>query len=87
MMPTQKNTLMQAAQCNAENNACKRVFFQPPKKNFCPPYFLIKLFRHRTGSPHNLTMISSNVNRFQDSFVLTSGSDNFGQRRRASANS
>ena len=55
-MATLKNTLLQAAQSNAEIKACKRVFFLLPKKNFCPPSFLIKLFRHHTGSPHNQTV-------------------------------
>ncbi len=35
---TLKNTLLQAAQGNAETKACKRVFFLPPKKTFFPPF-------------------------------------------------
>ncbi len=85
-MATLKNTLLQAAQSNAKIKACKRVFFLPPKKNFCPPSFLIKLFRQRTGSPHNLTVSAINKNSFADSFVDTLDSDNLGQKRRASAN-
>ena len=35
----QKNSLLQAAQGNAETKACKRVFFSPSQENFSPLFF------------------------------------------------
>lgn len=83
----QKNTLLQAAQGNAEPKAFKRVFFLPPNKNFFPPFlFFIKLFPQRTGAVRKLTAIATNVNHFGDSLVRTLNGDYCGQERRASAN-
>jgi hypothetical protein len=87
-MPThKKNTLLQAAQSNAETKACKRVFFSPAQEEFFPTLpFLIKLFFQRTRTVRKLTMSASKVNHFGDSFVRTLDSEDFGRKRRASAN-
>ena len=62
----QKNTLLKNAQANAESNFFKRVFFLPPKKNFCQRSLKKKnLFFQRTVQIR--TDIASNVNRFVDS--------------------
>jgi hypothetical protein len=63
-----KNTLLQAAQGNAETKACKRVFFSATQENFFPSLlFLLNLFFQRTGFVRNRTDTASNVNRFGQS--------------------
>ncbi len=87
MSHPQKNTLLQAAQSNAETTACKRVFSSPTQQNFFPSLpFLIILFSQRTGFVRNRTDIALNVNRCLDNFVLTLDNNGFRRRRRASAN-
>ena len=72
MATAQKNTLLKNAQANAESNFFKRVFFSPTQENFFPTLpFLIKLFSQRTGIVRNWTDIASNVNRIEQSVVLT----------------
>jgi len=52
----------------------REYFFLQPKKNFFPPFlFLIKLFRHRTGTVLYQTVGASNVNSFADRFVYDIG--------------
>jgi len=64
----QKNTLLQAAQGNAETKACKRVFFSPTQENFFPTLpFLIKLFSPTHRFIANTTSYAFNVNRFEQS--------------------
>ena len=61
----QKNTLLQAAQSNAETKACKRVFFSPSQEEFFPPLFFLFFFSLRTGAVYNLTGCVSKINRYR----------------------
>ena len=61
---TQKNTLLQAAQANAETIACKRVFFSPTQEEFFPPLFFLFFFSLRTGAVHIWTGRASKLNRY-----------------------
>lgn len=83
----QKNTLLQAAQGNAETKACKRVFFSPTQENIFPSLsFLMNLFSPTHGQTVHLTSCASNVNRYLDRFVLTLDSNHHRTDRRASDN-
>ena len=62
---SQKNTLLQAAQANAETKACKRVFFSPSQEEFFPPLFFLFFFSLRTGAVYNLTGCVSKINRYR----------------------
>ncbi len=66
---TQKNTLLKAAEANAETKAFKRVFFSPAQKEiqiiFFPTLRFFYFFFQRTV--RNLTVWASNVNRFEQS--------------------
>jgi len=84
---SQKNTLLQAAQGNAETKACKRVFFSPTQKNFFPTLpFLIKLFSQRTGFARIQTDSASNINRFVESVVHNPTRHIFGRTAPHAAN-
>ena len=87
-MPTlKKNTLLQAAQGNAETKACKRVFFSATQENFFSSLpFLMNLFSPTHGQTANPTSCASNVNRYLDRFVLTLDSNHHRTDRRASGN-
>lgn len=84
---TQKNTLLQVAQVNAEIKTCKRVFFSPHQEKIelknLPPFKKIKNTLRTMQTRQDSASI---VNRFVDRFVLSSDIDDFGQKRRASAN-
>lgn len=62
---TQKNTLLQAAQANAESKACKRVFFSPTQEEFFPPLFFLFFFSLRTGAVHIWTGSASKLNHYR----------------------
>lgn len=46
---SQKNTLLQAAQGNAETKACKRVYFMPPNKKL--QFFSPTLLKNKNTPP------------------------------------
>ena len=64
----QKNTLLQAAQGNAETKACKRVFFSPAQKEF-ENFFSYPQKKIKSPNRTVLTRtdIALNVNRFGES--------------------
>jgi hypothetical protein len=88
-MPThKKNTLLQAAQGNAETKACKRVFFSATQENFFPTLpFLMNLFSPTHGLTRNPTVTVFNINRYLDRFVQTLDNNLHRTDRRASGNS
>ncbi len=87
MATLKKNTLLQAAQGNAESKACKRVFFSTTQENFFSTLpFLMNLFSPTHGLTRNPTETAFNINRYLDRFVLTMDSNHHRTDRRASGN-
>ena len=69
MQTLKKNTLLQAAQGNAETKACKRVFFSATRENFfSSPSFLINLFSPTHGQTAETDSCASNVYPFGQSW-------------------